>query len=281
VAAESGQQRALRFRQLEAECLTKADSYRRQAEACEKGNAGEQLVAGLLDTLDGAGWVVLHDRYKSPTSPANLDHVVIGPPGVVVIDAKNWVAADLQLDDRGMRAGRWRRDDELRAGWQAGLAVQDNVVSVEAGAPVRAVLAFTQPMGLARPQEHQGVVLLQAEQLLVWLTSQPGVLSQQQVHRLGSSLGAALPPRSGPRRPFTIEAVGHAARSQRREPHRGPGRAGARTSRARPVVRARHRYGELALRAVVLMMFCFWLLPLLLQGLMDSVVQSATVAPTP
>jgi hypothetical protein len=77
VAAESGQARASRLRALSAERQAEADAA--LAAAVEKGNHGERVVADLLDVLDGAGWCVLHDRYK-PGSPANIDHVVVGPP---------------------------------------------------------------------------------------------------------------------------------------------------------------------------------------------------------
>ncbi len=34
----------------------KAEEYRRLADACDEGNVGEEQIAALLDTLDGAGW---------------------------------------------------------------------------------------------------------------------------------------------------------------------------------------------------------------------------------
>ena len=35
-------------------------------------------------------WTVLHDRFLRPgQSEANLDHVVIGPGGMFLVDAKN------------------------------------------------------------------------------------------------------------------------------------------------------------------------------------------------
>lgn len=109
MAAESGQRRAQRFRELASHHEAKAANFRRMAEACDRGNAGEVQIASLLDTLDGAGWRVLNDRYKSKTSPTNLDHVVIGPGGVSVIDTKNWSAGRIRLDDRGMGLGTGAR----------------------------------------------------------------------------------------------------------------------------------------------------------------------------
>ncbi len=50
---------------------------------------GEEKVASRLDSLASEGIFVLHDR-RIPHSRANLDHVVIGPAGVFVIDAKRY-----------------------------------------------------------------------------------------------------------------------------------------------------------------------------------------------
>lgn len=182
----------------------RATRQRRVAEAVEKGNAGERLVGGLLDVLDGAGWVVLHDRYRSASSPANLDHVVVGPPGVFVVDAKNWTGERLRLDERGMALDRYRKDEELWAVRADAALVGERVAAVAPEAVTTGVLAFVQDLGLTGPVAHQGVVVLQAEQLLLWLTSQPVRLTAQQVHQLGSTLDAALPPRSGRRTPLTV-----------------------------------------------------------------------------
>lgn len=59
------------------------------AAAWRKGAAGERRTARMLAPLARAGYVVLHDR-SLPRGRANVDHLVIGACGVVVIDSKNW-----------------------------------------------------------------------------------------------------------------------------------------------------------------------------------------------
>lgn len=54
------------------------------------GAEGERIVAETLDLLRPYGWTVLHDVRWPGRQRANLDHVAIGPGGVVVVDAKNW-----------------------------------------------------------------------------------------------------------------------------------------------------------------------------------------------
>jgi hypothetical protein len=66
--------------------------------AWRRGAAGERRTARLLAPLERCGWAVLHDL-AIPGTQANIDHLVIGPGGVVVIDTKQyrgrlWLDAD-------------------------------------------------------------------------------------------------------------------------------------------------------------------------------------------
>jgi hypothetical protein len=54
------------------------------------GAEGERRVAEVLADVDGI--TVLHDRLM-PASRANIDHLVVGPAGVYVIDAKKYTGA--------------------------------------------------------------------------------------------------------------------------------------------------------------------------------------------
>jgi len=57
--------------------------------AWRRGAAGERRTARLLAPLERCGWAVLHDL-AIPGTQANIDHLVIGPGGVVVIDTKQY-----------------------------------------------------------------------------------------------------------------------------------------------------------------------------------------------
>jgi hypothetical protein len=98
------------------------------------GAAGERQLGRLLDKLAGDGVIaVLHDR-ALPSSPANLDHLVVAASGVWVVDAKKYrgrvevvdVGAvfrpelRLMVDGRDqtarlVRGGRWQADHVRRA----------------------------------------------------------------------------------------------------------------------------------------------------------------------
>ena len=55
--------------------------------ALRRGVKGEQETAEALAKLPT--FVVLHDR-EDPGSKANIDHIVIGPPGVFVVETKRY-----------------------------------------------------------------------------------------------------------------------------------------------------------------------------------------------
>lgn len=72
--------------------------------------AGRKARRWAVAELEGEGWRVLHDVHWPGRPKANLDHVLIGPGGVVVLDTKNWTGAvELrggELRQNGHRAGR-------------------------------------------------------------------------------------------------------------------------------------------------------------------------------
>lgn len=79
----------------------KAARLERAAAAHEQGAEGEAATAEALKALSNE-WVVLHDLRWPGRRFANIDHVVIGPGGVFVIDSKNW-SGQVKLDGRTIR----------------------------------------------------------------------------------------------------------------------------------------------------------------------------------
>ncbi len=63
------------------------------------GADGERALGKLLDPLRDEGLAVLHDR-RIPRSKANIDHLVVAPCGVFVVDAKNYQGR-VETRDRG------------------------------------------------------------------------------------------------------------------------------------------------------------------------------------
>jgi hypothetical protein len=90
-----------------------------QARAWQRGAHGEHQTARLLDRLGRDGYVVFHDL-ALPDSPANLDHLVIGPSGVFVVDSKQWTGSIHQSADGLIWHNHYRLDCTLATlRWQA------------------------------------------------------------------------------------------------------------------------------------------------------------------
>jgi hypothetical protein len=65
------------------------------------GARGEEAVGRNLEALRAEGIAVLHDR-RIPGSKANIDHIVISPAGVFVVDPKNYRGKVEQRDIGGL-----------------------------------------------------------------------------------------------------------------------------------------------------------------------------------
>jgi hypothetical protein len=64
-------------------------SERQSTRAWSTGALGEERVGGVLNVLQSERLAVLHDR-RIPGSRANIDHLVVNPGGVWVVDAKRY-----------------------------------------------------------------------------------------------------------------------------------------------------------------------------------------------
>ena len=114
--------------------------------AWKVGAEGEERVAEVMATATGVE--VLHDR-RVPGSRANIDHIVVGPQGVFVVDAKKYIGA-VEVRDVG---SFFRLDERLyvngrdRTALVEGVLGQLDVVRTALSdafpdVPVRGVLCF-------------------------------------------------------------------------------------------------------------------------------------------
>ena len=164
------------------------------------GARGEEKLAQALGEVDGIR--VLNDR-KVKGTRRNIDHVVIAPAGVFVVDAKNY-SGMVQIRDRG---GFFRRDERLyvggrdrsadaeKLGWQVE-AVVDALQSagVDPLPSVTPVLCFIDaewPLFRA-PKSYLGVRLESIRSLRALVVSDEQ-LDTQAVEGFTRLLAAALP----------------------------------------------------------------------------------------
>src|SRR6188768_2421918 len=125
-AGRSAQQMVVRKRAKAAQLREQADRLDSDADRWELGDLGERVVGGRLELLRADGWYVLHDVRWPGRQRANLDHVVVGPPGVLVVDAKNW-SGSVTLDGGRLRQNGHPRDREAHAVAEAADAVAERL----------------------------------------------------------------------------------------------------------------------------------------------------------
>jgi hypothetical protein len=157
------------------------------ARAWQRGAQGERRTARLLDRLTRDGYVVFHDL-AVPNSPANVDHLAIGPTGVFVIDSKQWTGSVHQGADGLVWHNHYRLDRTLETvGWEA------QQVSRMLGSRAAALLcvhgAHVQGGGL----HAQGVAIVPAH-LLRSALGYDRVLSDADVELLATTAWTSLRP---------------------------------------------------------------------------------------
>lgn len=78
--------------------LRELDAIEAERRNWQRGTDGETVVGKILATLPDEFHVI--NDLKTPGENSNLDHVVVGPTGVFVLDAKNWRGA-VTADGKG------------------------------------------------------------------------------------------------------------------------------------------------------------------------------------
>jgi hypothetical protein len=95
---------------------------------------GERATARLLRRLTRHGWAVFHD-IAIPGTPANADHLLIGPPGVALVDSKRYTGQVTQTPDGRVWHNRYPMDQALRA-----LRLEATAIGAALGVHVRPVI---------------------------------------------------------------------------------------------------------------------------------------------
>lgn len=130
------------------------------------------------------GWHTLH-AVAVGTRGADIDHVVIGPPGVFTVNAKHhpkarvWVGGDVvMVNGRRQPYLRNSRHEATRAARlltaAAGRAVTASAIIALVGADSLTIATAPKP----------GVVVLGRKGLVRWLLAQPGRLTPAEVTQL-------------------------------------------------------------------------------------------------
>lgn len=235
----------------------------RQQRAWSAGAEGERQVAATLETLAPYGWTALHDVHWPGRPLANIDHIAIGPGGVVVIDAKNWTGS-VTLEGGTLRQNGYRREREVEGAATAAGAVAA-LFQPQHRSGVRAAICLA-GQEQAATACSPGVVVVGRLQLPALLMSLPVRFSPYDVADIGRYLAQKLggPTTPSRERPMPTTTARQSPRPRRGKtgsrppaisvtPPRSSGRPGARR-RARP-----NLWWELA-RAVVVIVAALVLL---------------------
>jgi len=99
--------------------------------AWRNGARGERATARLLRRLGRHAYTVFHD-VAIPGTPANADHVLIGPAGVVLVDSKRYTGRVWQTPDGRVWHNQYPMDRPLRA-----LRMETAAIADLLGVPVR------------------------------------------------------------------------------------------------------------------------------------------------
>jgi hypothetical protein len=106
----------------------------RDTRAWRDGARGERATAYLLRRLHRHGYVVFHD-VGIPGTPANADHLLLGPPGVILVDSKRYTGQVTQAPDGRVWHNHYPMDNTLRA-----LRLETQAISATLGVRVRPVM---------------------------------------------------------------------------------------------------------------------------------------------
>lgn len=152
----------------------------RTAGAWAAGADGERRVAAALATLP-ADWLVLHDRLLMPgLAESNLDHLLVGPHGIILIDAKNWAGHlgewNGSVYQHSMTQGGFRQHRPVDRQF-AGVRSMAREVARRTGFRVMNVicLAGRQAEDFGDPRVINGVWVVPLGRLVDFLTSLPPV----------------------------------------------------------------------------------------------------------
>jgi hypothetical protein len=171
-----------------------------------KGAAGEYLMDLSLHNHVNEGAVILTDR-QVPGTKSNIDHIVVAPSGVWIIDSKNWrgkieyKSATMMGTAKRLFVGGKDRTSTVEAIFNQVIPVAQ--VIGDRSVPIKPALVFidgdwsdTSAARILANKPYQHLTVWISWPKAIWKKiNEPGPLDADAVKRIGANLDAALPPR--------------------------------------------------------------------------------------
>ncbi|HEY0888693.1 MAG TPA: nuclease-related domain-containing protein [Nocardioides sp.] len=167
----------------------RADRLADSAARWEKGAEGEAATAAVLAQLPPDQWTVFHDLRWPGRKFANVDHIVVGPPGVFVIDSKNW-SGSIRVDGDVLRVNGRARDRDVAAAAEAAIAVSQLAPTVTPQ-QVLPVLCFVRDDDMLAGWARD-VMICSTSNLLTMLRTRPAALSDEERQSIGLELDGSM-----------------------------------------------------------------------------------------
>ena len=146
------------------------------------GRAGERRTARVLERLRVADprWGILHS-IPVGTRGGDIDHMVVGPAGVFVVNSKYWPHAYVWVAAENAMVNGTRRTFIHDARHDAHRATSRLSAAVGEHVHVHGVVAWFQTRGLTVREQPRDVTVLEGNQLATWLHRQPDRLRPSKV----------------------------------------------------------------------------------------------------
>jgi hypothetical protein len=200
-AGDSAAIEAARQRAIADEHARLSSIARRLAQSFQTAARGERRLARTLIELEPLGWTVLADRRWPGSLTANVDLVLVGPGGVVIVDAKDW--REVRIEHGAVLRGDADVTDELARLADLVFRVQTLLADVGlAPGEVSGVVAFG---GADIPRTRLfGLTLLGEGDAVREIASRRRRLTERQVAAIRTELERILPP-AGATGPIMID----------------------------------------------------------------------------
>jgi ssDNA-binding Zn-finger/Zn-ribbon topoisomerase 1 len=160
--------------------------------AWKTGADGEDRTARALAELESEGFIVLHDRRK-PGSSANIDHVIVGPTGVFVVETKSY-SGPLSIRGDDVFVGGRRRTDMVQQARSEADVVKAVLAIAGDNLPVTPILCIHRAEMPLLKASVQGIPVVNERGLVRVLRRTADVLDPQKVLEVAALLNRELRP---------------------------------------------------------------------------------------